>query len=94
LYSGYTLYDLASSVNLFLYQFPGKQYFFNDKNTGNITLGTDNYRLSGSIALNLSPLSGLLLQSYSHSFSALSAALFDFTPEPLNNQSVLFATLN
>lgn len=79
LYSGYTQYDLASGVNLFLYQFPGKQYFFNDKNSGNINLGTNNYNLSGSIASNISPLSGLLMQTYSHTFSALSASLASFT---------------
>lgn len=93
LYNGYTYYDLASGVNMFLYQFPGKQYFFSDKSSGNINLGTNSYKLSGSFISASSPLLGIL-QTYSHTFSALSASLANFTPSPLNNTSVLFATLN
>jgi len=74
LYSGYTVFDLASGVNLFLYQFPGKQYFFRDKNSGDIDSGTNMYKLSGIFSDFSSPLSGKIYSSYSHSFSALSAA--------------------
>jgi subtilisin family serine protease len=94
LYSGYTYYDLASGVNMFLYQFPGKQYFFSDKSSGNINLGTYSYKLSGSFLGASSPLSGIL-QEYSHTFSTLSASLSSFiSSSPLPSNIFNVSTFN
>lgn len=75
----FPVYILSGSPNLFAYQFPGKQYFFNDLNSvSSVNIGNDNYLLSSNFNSYTSPiLSSSSYTSFSHTFSSLSSALIN-----------------
>ena len=67
--------SLCGAPNLFMYRFPGDQYYFAGKNEGNFTFNNNFYALSGSIPINLSPILLSNYNTYTHYYSSLNIAL-------------------
>jgi subtilisin family serine protease len=80
--SSNTTFSLASADNLFLYQHPAPQFFFKDMVDGLTVLDNPNKSISYSVSgrfTNTSPITSMLYSTFSHTYSALSAAYINLS---------------